>query len=389
DQLAARVDVDRRDRGDPVGGPPLELLAEVAEAEPMALSGTAVYTARLGLPEIPFAEIAGADPIALLAGSSTIRVWTDGEERSRAALLGPASEYSVVRDGPEAWTYSSEEDAVVHYALSAEDEARYEALADQLREGSSPEVAGELPTPEEAARLVLDRAEEHSTVSLDAQTTVAGRDAYQLVVTPRPAETLVARAVVAVDAETSAPLRVQVWSTQDETTPALDVGFTDVTFAAPEDAVLEFTAPASAAVEEVVVPLPETTEMDKPEGPAEGELPEGVTVAGEGWESVTTLTGLDVASLVAGDPAALTSVPGSERTLGSESAQELIGEFLPEDGEGGHPGLSLDGAALYEQLTTEVPEGRLLSSSLLSLLVTEDGRVLVGAVPAETLRGMA
>ncbi len=355
----------------------------------MALSGTAVYTARLGLPEIPFAEIAGADPIALLAGSSTIRVWTDGEERSRAALLGPASEYSVVRDGPEAWTYSSEEDAVVHYALSAEDEARYEALADQLREGSSPEVAGELPTPEEAARLVLDRAEEHSTVSLDAQTTVAGRDAYQLVVTPRPAETLVARAVVAVDAETSAPLRVQVWSTQDETTPALDVGFTDVTFAAPEDAVLEFTAPASAAVEEVVVPLPETTEMDKPEGPAEGELPEGVTVAGEGWESVTTLTGLDVASLVAGDPAALTSVPGSERTLGSESAQELIGEFLPEDGEGGHPGLSLDGAALYEQLTTEVPEGRLLSSSLLSLLVTEDGRVLVGAVPAETLRGMA
>jgi hypothetical protein len=49
----------------------------------------------------------------------------------------------------------------------------------------------------------------------------------------------------------------------------------------------------------------------------------------------------------------------------------------------------LDTTALYDQLTTEVPEGRLLSSSLLSVLVTTDGRVLVGAVPAETLRGMA
>jgi len=49
----------------------------------------------------------------------------------------------------------------------------------------------------------------------------------------------------------------------------------------------------------------------------------------------------------------------------------------------------LDVATLYEQLTTEVAEGRLLSSALLSVLVTDDGRVLVGAVPAETLRSLA
>jgi hypothetical protein len=51
--------------------------------------------------------------------------------------------------------------------------------------------------------------------------------------------------------------------------------------------------------------------------------------------------------------------------------------------------MGLDNAALFEQLTTEVPEGRLLSSTLLSILMTDDGRVLVGAVPADTLRAMA
>ena len=50
-------------------------------------------------------------------------------------------------------------------------------------------------------RTALSRAEEHSTVSLDAPTTVAGRPAYQAVVTPRTSGTLVARVVVAVDSE--------------------------------------------------------------------------------------------------------------------------------------------------------------------------------------------
>ena len=89
----------------------------MASAEPSPLSGTVVYTARLGLPELPFGDVGGANPVALLGGSSTMRVWSDGGERSRVALLGATSEYSVVQDGPEAWTYSSTDDAVVHYSL--------------------------------------------------------------------------------------------------------------------------------------------------------------------------------------------------------------------------------------------------------------------------------
>lgn len=364
---------------------PEELAVRAAESVPVPLSGTVVYTARLGLPEIPFTEAAGADPIALLGGSSMLRVWSDGTGRSRVALLGAASEYSVVRDGADAWTYSSTDDEVVHYGLDDADQARYEEGAAQLRSGIAPELAGDLPTPEEAGREALAHAEEFSTVSLDAQTTVAGRGAYQLVITPRSTETLVARVVVAIDAETLTPLRVQAWSTQDATAPSLELGFTDVTFAMPEDSVLAFSEPAGADSREVVVPLPEPGEQ--PSAATDpSELPDGVSVTGTGWESVTEWSGLDVAALVAGDPAALDGLPGSGRIIGSQDAEELVGEFLGEDGSGGP---QLDQSALYDQLTTAVPEGRLLSSTLLSVLVTTDGRVLVGAVPAETLRGMA
>ena len=376
---------------------PEQLLASVVAAEPSPLSGTVVYTARLGLPDLPFGEVGGADPIALLGGSSTMRVWSDGGDSSRIALLGAMSEYSVVRDGAEAWTYSSADDEVVHYALSPQDQARYDDLAAELEAGPSPEVAGDLPTPQEAARAALEHADETSIVSIDGQTTVAGRGAYLLVVTPRSTGTLVARIVVAVDAETSAPLRVQVWSTLDTATPALEVGFTDVAFAAPDPAVLEFSAPAGATVRDVVVPLPPESELpDEQDMAALEDLkgapatpPEGVTVTGTGWETVVELSGLDMMSLIAGDPAALATVPGGEPAFGSESAQGLIEEFRGDDDGSGSHSMDLDTVALYAQLTTRVPEGSLLSSSLLSILVTDDGRVLIGAVPAETLRAMA
>ena len=365
---------------------PEELAAQVAAAEPSPLSGTVVYTARLGLPALPFGEVGGADPVALLGGSSTMRVWSDGGERSRVALLGATSEFSVVQDGPEAWTYSSTDDAVVHYSLSAADAARFDELAAQAEAGDLP-VQGDLPTPEEAGRQAVGMARLTSTVTLDAQTEVAGRPAYQLVVTPTSDTTLVGRIVVAVDAETSTPLRVQVWSTSDTQTPALEIGFTDVSFTTPADSVLAFSAPAGSSTREVVVPLPEVPAEATTATP-DKELPEGVTVSGTGWDTVVQASGLDVAALVAGDPSAAASLPGVDKTFGSQGAADLYSEFVPEEGSGSPMG-DLDTTALYETLTTEVPEGRLLSSALLSVLVTDDGRVLVGAVPGATLQALA
>lgn len=374
---------------------PEQLLDKVAAAGPTALSGTAVYTARLGLPEIPLGDMAGADPVNLLGGSSTLRVWTDGTERSRVALLGATSEYSVVTDGPEAWTYSSDDEEVVHYTLSKADRARFDAMQRHMdgdgatgMPGMARMHGGDLPTPQEAGREALARAEQDATVTVEAPTTVAGRAAYQVVVDPTSTTTLVDRIVVAVDARTWTPLRVQAWSTSDPDAPALEMGFTDVSFASPPDSVLSFTSPPGASTRDVVVPMPTMRDMAQARqahSDAERGLPEGVTVTGTGWDSVVELTDVDVAALVAGDPAQVTQ--GFRKTFGSQGAQELYQKWVPAEGEGPVP--DLDTAALYDSLTTPVDGGRVLRSALLSVLVLDDGRVLVGAVPVDVLQDLA
>ncbi|MEG3614184.1 hypothetical protein [Isoptericola haloaureus] len=358
-----------------------ELVDRVANAEPVPVSGTVVYTARLGLPDVTVSELQGAGPLDLLGGSTTMRVWSDGEDSSRAALLGDVSEYSVVRSGAEAWTYSSADDEAVHYVLDPADQERYDELAQQALE---PDVEGDVPTPSELADVALAQAR----ISTDVETTdpveVAGRAAYQVELTPQTDATLVDRIRVAVDAETWLPLRTQVWSVQDAEAPALEVGFTDVSFDVPEASVFEFSAPAGAEVREVVVPLPEPGTMEKPSSSALGEDAD-VAVSGTGWETVVEVSEVDVEAILGAT--AEGRLP--EGSTGSSGADDLFEEFTDAE-EGELPGIpELDTQALYEQLTTPVDGGRLLTSALLTVLVTDDGRVLAGAVPPATLEELA
>lgn len=354
-----------------------ELIVKVLDAEPQAMSGTVVHTARLGLPDMLFTEATGADPISLLGGSSTIRLWTDGEERSRVALLGTMSEYSVVADGPEMWTYSSSDDEAVRYSFSDADLAELESMSEEARAEMLNRKA-ELPTPQEAAEQALGMVNEFSTVEIDAQTTIAGRDVYQVIVTPNTDKTLVERVALAIDGETMIPLRVQTWSTQDTSAPAVEVSFTDVDFGMPSESVFDFSAPASATQSDVIIPLPEKDGMDKMTG-EEREMP---VVTGTGWESVVEFTDLDFAAFISEDPSSVTAPSG--RIIGSDEAQKMLEEFMPES-----DGMTLETDELFNQLTTEVPEGRLFSTALLNALMTDDGRVLVGAVPADALRALA
>jgi hypothetical protein len=364
-----------------------ELVERVASAEQVPVSGTVVYTARLGLPDVTVSELQGAGPLDLLGGSTTVRVWSDGDDSSRAALLGDVSEYSVVRSGAEAWTYSSADDEAVHYVVDPADLERYEALAD---EAAGPSVQGDVPTPAEAADLALA----HARVTTDVETTdpveVAGRAAYQVEMRPQTDGTLVDKVRVAVDAETFVPLRTQVWSVEDAEAPAIEVGFTDVSFDAPDASVFDFSAPAGATVREVEVPLPDPATLEqpgttgKPSSSALGEDAD-LAVTGTGWETVVELTEVDVEAILGAT--AEGRLP--EGSTGSSGADDLF-EELTEAEDGEMPGMpELDTGALYEQLTTEVDGGRLLSSALLSVLVTDDGRVLAGAVPPATLEELA
>lgn len=315
-----------------------ELLTDLASPTTDALSGTVVQTSRLGLPEIPGVAAGGTGPMSLTSGSNTLRVWVAGPDQARVALLGELAEYDVVRSGGDVWTYSNTQDEAVHYVLPTEPDG-----------GAAPQAPSGLPsTPAEAADAVIAAIDPTTQIGVDEDVTVAGRPARQLVLSPDAAapgagSSLVGSVRLAVDAETSVPLRVQVFAAADAGSPAFEVGFTDVTFEAPDPSVFAFTPPPGAAVREATVPAGAGRPDPGAAPPAAG-TPE---VVGEGWTSVLVATGLNATALAGAQP------------------------------------------ELLDQLTTRVPEGRLLTTALVSVLLTDDGRVLVGAVTPETLRAAA
>jgi outer membrane lipoprotein-sorting protein len=310
-----------------------ELLAAVSDAEVDGLSGTVVATSRLGLPDLPREHHGGGSAVTLpglLAGSTTARVWKAGDDRSRIAVDAPFAEYDVVRDGREVWTFNSASSDVTHLVLP-------EPSPDSTDEPTAPPTGA--ATPEDVADALLASVEPTTAVSVGRAEQVAGRAAYELVLRPRDAGTLVDTVRLAVDGKTSVPLRVQVFG-KGQVEPAFEVAFTDVRFAVPDDAVFAFVPPAGSAVEEKHLEGPSAPTAPHAHQPPSAPRPE---VLGSGWSTVVELDGVE----------------------------------LPEQ------------AGLLDQLARPVPGGRVVSSALLSVLLLDDGRVLAGAVPTERLVELA
>lgn len=313
-----------------------QLLAAVESSSTQALSGEIVATARLGLPQLPGPGSGGTfDWQSLVTGSNTVRVWVDGPQRQRLALLGQLAESDVVRNGRDVWTYESGTQAVSH-ALLPDGAAK-------AKPATPPATA---LTPQQAADQALAAIDPTTSVTVDPTQRVAGRDAYTLVLTPKDSTTLVRKVAIAVDSTTSVPLRVQVYGT-DPAKAAFETGFTRVDFARPAASVFAFTPPKGATVTER--PLPAAP--GKPDSAAaKADAGARPTVVGSGWSAVAVLPA----------PTAGTPAPTGQS------------------------------ARLLEQLTTPLPDGsRVLRSSLLSVLFAKDGRVLVGAVSPQVLQKAA
>lgn len=327
-----------------------ELLVDLQDPQTDAVSGTVVASADLGLPDLPTGMGSSADLTSLVSGSHTLRVWSDGPERTRLAMIGSSEETDIIRNGTDVWVWASDGDTVDHYVLPERDAAQQADVAARLPELPS--------TPQEAATLVLQALDESTTVTTSGAARIAGRDAYELVLTPKQSDTLVSRVVIGMDAEMRIPLRVQVFSTQLPG-PAYEVGFTSVDFSTPDAELFAFTPPAGATVTD------HSAEEMKADAGAGIEKPDASlapTVVGSGWSQVV------IAQLPA-DMAADTLAP----TEDSASASPMAG---------------LDAAALLESLpriSGEWGTGRVLSGTLVSAILTDDGRVAIGAVTPEAL----
>ncbi|MFY1669863.1 LolA family protein [Plantactinospora sp. WMMB334] len=313
-----------------------QLLVDLQTAHLDGLSGTVIKRADLGLPSLPGLGGQGnAELASLVSGTHTLRVWHAGPDQTRVALLGTLGETDVIRNGRDVWVWDSQAEQAEHRTL----------------DGSS-RPTGQLPTtPQEAAEQALAAVAPSTRVSVGRSATVAGRDAYELVLEPRESASLVGQITIAIDAAEHVPLRFQVVP-RSTSKPAFEVAFTQVDFARPDPAQFVFNPPPGTVVTEAEDSHP----AGRPALPAELERP---TVVGSGWLSV----------LVAKVPQ-LAATPGPETgDTGADLARGLLGGLPEVSGEWG--------------------AGRILSGSLFTALLTDDGRVLVGPVTPERLYEVA
>lgn len=385
-----------------------DLLVDIAEAEPTPFSGSVRTVADLGLPALGDltggADTGSSEPMSvltgLLSGETELRVWAGGPEQQRVSVVDDFSELDVIRDGDVAWTYSSSENTATRYDL-AEIASRAEAAAAAAPDRERPELP-EAPitdlTPDELARELLAEADDTSDVAVGDTQVVAGRDAYTLNVTPRDDATLVGTISVAIDAETGLVLQVEVGA-RDQSAPAYTSGFSSLDLGAPDADVFAYTpAPGTTvvdAVEEFDAAKADNDASGTPDSGDTGwrdEMPEGVegpepVVHGEGWSTVVEFE-LPADALGA---AAAGATP--EQDSGSAASDDAPSDDASSEDEfsfGDQGGdADLDPMALLEQFTTEVEGGRVLTSALATVLLTDDGRVFVGAVDAATLQSYA
>ncbi|WP_291048325.1 DUF2092 domain-containing protein [Herbiconiux sp.] len=340
-----------------------QVLELAAQADVQTFSGTVEQTADLGLPDlssVPGGSSSGASggssdgsgsgdastdstvsaALELLTGSHSARVYADGPTKARVQVLDQLAERDAIRNGSELWLYDSSDNTVVHSSIPAD------AGSGDGDGAGAPEASGTVQTPAELAQGFLDAVDPSTDVSLGADTEVAGRSAYDLVLTPRGSETLVGSVSIAVDSETGLPLSVEVLA-RGASTPAFSVAFSSLSLDTPSADLFDFTPPEGAAVTEKALPT------DAGDGSGDhAAAPQGAdahpepVVTGEGWNTIVALP-------VGADSADLTSSP------------------------------------LIAQLLTPVDGGQVLQTALVSVLLTDDGRVLAGAVPAEALQSAA
>lgn len=344
-----------------------QLIEKIAASDEEQLSGTFKISTDLGLPLDGLAgslvpgggdEDGGAAApqdklMELTSGTHTLRVAADGPERQKLSILGDASEYSVIHNQGEVWAYDSTSDEVYHAeAPGGPDGGKLAEKAPKDRKGAS-------ATPKDFAEQALAAAGDTTSVTVDGTAQVAGRDAYQLLIKPKQSGSTIGSVRIAVDAENGVPLKFTL-SAASGGKAVVDAGFTKVDFSKPASSTFDFTPPKGAEVTEA-----DELETGKDEhGAAQKALPgqlaeldgfEGLNVIGKGWTSIAEI-----------------------RTPGGTGLPAAGSGDLPAEAQG-----FLD--AVGDKVTGKFGSGTVFKTRLVNALLTDDGRVYVGAVTKDAL----
>lgn len=315
---------------------PQQVLELVARHGEPALSGTLEQSSELGLPELPKTG-AGTDAssaawLELLTGPHTARVYRDGPQNARIQVMDRLAERDATRHGNEVWFYNSKDNTAAHARIPADG-------------AGHPGARDATATPDQLAAALLAKIDSSTAVTVGTDVRVAGRAAYNLVLTPKSDATLVASIAVAVDGQTGLPLGVEV-KARGQADPAFRVAYTSLTLGAPDASVFNFSPPPGATVKEMTVPAHKQGQDSRHTAPQSKGSAHKPAVTGTGWDSVI--------------------------------------EFPA-----GTAGAASNATAMLQQATVPVQGGRLLSTALVNVLVLDDGRVFAGSVPPERLQTAA
>jgi outer membrane lipoprotein-sorting protein len=309
---------------------PTALVQSVLNAKAPAMSGTVEVDNNLGLPAVPGLPQQAAD------GKSQIRVWTDGNDRSRIALPSQSSEQTIVDDGTTVYAWDSADRSVVEHSVRQDAKQAMDTAREQQLD------------PATAAKDLVQAVRATSTISVDGTDMVADRPAYDLVLTPKPSERTLLREVrIAVDSQTRVPLRLTVLANNTDT-PAVQIGFTSVHIGPQDPALFRFTVPAGATVTKGDQNDRQSAEMASSAEPK---------VVGTSWDTVI-----------------VAKLPGTSSGQAGQAGQ---------DGQGGQA------LNLVRRFGTPVHgtwgSGWVIGTDVGNALITSDGRVAAGFVPQQVL----
>ena len=309
-----------------------QVLSLLANEKISAFSGTLAQSSDLGLPSLPpVGNGSGATgeataTLALLSGSHSARVYANGSSQLRVQILDSLAERDFVRNGSEIWFYDSK----AHTAVHASSPARQPDQADL--------VAPTVRTPEQLVTRLLAAASPSTSFSVGPDVNVAGRTAYNLVMTPQATTSLIGSISIAVDSATGLPLRFAV-TARGASNVAFSVAFTSIALAKPDASLFSFTAPPGTLVSQKADSPSGHRMSPNKQGHAvrQGEPATRPSVSGTGWASIV-------------------AIPSSSSTNKALSNVTV------------------------NKLSTPIAGGRLFHSTLVNVLVTSDGRIFAGAV---------
>ncbi|HZX03095.1 hypothetical protein [Kribbella sp.] len=327
-----------------------DLLTKVQTAKVNGLSGTVSSTADLGLPAIP--GMSGHDGsnsqiTDLLSGQHTARVAFASPDKARVSVMDNQSEQVWTSDGKSAWAYDSAKREATKLTLPAHQNAKPEKAAPRSY------------NPQDVAKQFLSAIDPTTKVQVSGTEKVAGRDAYKLRLVPKTDKTTVGSVTLAIDSKTWVPLDVTVMP-RSGSSAAVELGFTSVSFDTPSANTFTFTPPKGVKVTDQKAPAKVAPKQIAPKQTTPKLLPRKSgaqagkpTVIGNGWDSVVMFKG------------------------GTQTA-------------------GLTGNGQLAQLLAKAPtvqgswgKGKLVTSKMVSVLLTDDGRIFAGLVTPDTLQAAA